>query len=77
MATQAKQLDNNWTKLADGVCVFQVQEGEVLTYIGQEEPTNEDSVNSYIIGDFFRYTGQQSVYVKARGQAKIVYDTDF
>ena len=77
MATQAKYLSNSWEQLSSGNCIFQVQEGEVLTFIGSEEPTNDDSINSYIIGNFFSYTGNENVYVKARGKAKIVYDSNF
>ena len=77
MATQAKSLNENWEKITNGKCIIQVQEGEILIYIGTNEPSNSDSVNSYIIGDFFIYTGQEDVYAKARGKAKIVYDTGF
>jgi len=76
--TVSKNLTGNtWELLKSGACVFQVQQGEVLVFIGNTEPTYEDSVASYIVGDFFRYTGNQKVYVKARGQAKIVYDDSF
>ena len=76
--TVSKFLDEqNWVLLKSGMCVFQVQQGEVLAFIGDNEPTNEDSVSAYIIGDFFKYTGNQNVYVKARGRAKIVYDDSY
>jgi len=68
---------DNWELLKAGACVFQVQQGEVLVFIGDNDPAYDDSVDSYIVGDFFKYTGTQKVYVKARGKAKIVYDNSY
>ena len=75
MATQAKEVGTEWEKLSEGtMCVLQVQEGEILVYVGTDQPDSDDTVSSYIIDGVFTYTGNENVYVKGRGVSKIVYD---
>ncbi len=77
MTVSKSLISDTWELLKAGACVFQVQQGEVLVFIGDNAPVYGNSVDSYIVGDFFKYTGIQKVYVKARGKAKIVYDDSY